>query len=120
MLLNLDMADAFVDWLDLTRLQRALITARPGLDGAVILDELRPLLRARRPAGAALLVARTAQEDADRWLVGIPRRPDPVLHQAGTTDEMAQIVLAALEDPRFALAEARPVNAGADPSASRS
>lgn len=116
MLLNPEMADAFGDWLDLTRLRRMLTTTRPSLDGAVSLDSLRPLMRIQRRDGDALLVARTAEEGSARWLVGVPHQSGPVLHEADTTDGAAQIVLAELDGPSSTLAGPRPMTAGTDAS----
>lgn len=97
MLLTPDMADAFGDWLALDQIRRALTAARPGLADALVPDEERPLLRILRSEGDALIVARSAEDAAGRWIVGIPGRPDPVLHEVGAQAEVVGIVLDVLE-----------------------
>lgn len=94
-----DMAEAFGDWLELDRIQDALLDARPELDGAFARDAARPLLRIERPAGGALVVARSAEEGAERWIVGIPGGQSPVLHDVNTLDEVVAIVLHTLQSP---------------------
>lgn len=92
-----DMAEAFGDWLALDRIQGALIDARPELDGAFVLDAERPLLRIQRPDGGLLLIARAADATAGRWIVGMPGRPEPVLHDTDSPDEVVSVALDALE-----------------------
>lgn len=92
-----DMAEAFGDWLELDRIQRALLDARPDLDGAFVLDAERPLLQIHRPEGGLLLVARAADDTVGRWIVGMPGLTEPVLHDADSADETVGIVLDALE-----------------------
>ncbi|MDN6330577.1 MAG: hypothetical protein L0J84_14720 [Brachybacterium sp.] len=91
------MAEAFGDWLELDRIQSALVDARPDLDGAFVLDAERPLLQTQRAGGGALLVARAVEGSAGRWIVGIPGRPDPELHEVDTQAEVVEIVLETLE-----------------------
>ncbi|ASK65066.1 hypothetical protein CFK39_03625 [Brachybacterium avium] len=97
MLLTPDMTDAFGDWIALDRIRRALFAARPELDDSLVPDEVRPLLLVLRPGGGALLVARSAEDASEQWIVGIPRQPAPVLHEVGSPDEVVRIVLDALE-----------------------
>ena len=92
-----DMAEAFGDWLELDRIQSALVDARPTLDGALFLDAERPLLQIQRPGGGALLIARSAEESIGRWIVGVPGRAGPVLHEVDTQAEVVEIVLETLE-----------------------
>lgn len=93
------MADAFGDWLERDRIQRALIAACPELGDAITHDELRPLLTIRRAGGDTLLVARSTEGDAGRWIIGVPAHPDPVLHEADSVDEVVSVVMDALEPP---------------------
>lgn len=92
-----DMAEAFGDWLELDRIQSALVDARPTLDGALVLDAERPLLQIQRPGGGALLIARSAEESIGRWIVGVPGRAGPVLHDTDSTEEVVSVVLDALD-----------------------
>lgn len=92
MLFTPEMAEAFGDRLECTRLQHALAAALPEVAGAVTVDDARPLLRIARAGGGALLVARAADEADGRWLVGIPGAPDPVVRAAGSPQEVLEIV----------------------------
>lgn len=97
MQLTHDMAEAFGDWLELDRIQRALLGARPQLSDALVPDAERPLLQIRYPGGGQLLVARAADDTTGRWIVGVPGHPAPVLHDVDSTEEVVGIVLDALE-----------------------
>lgn len=94
--LTRDMVEAFGDWLELGRIQRALVDARPELAEALVLDAERPLLQIRCPGGGALLVARAADDSAGRWIVGVPARPEPVLHDADSPEEAVRAALEVL------------------------
>ena len=91
-----EMAEAFGDWLELDRIQSALLKARPELDGTFVLDAERPLLQIHRPEGELLLVARAADDARGRWIVGVPSRTEPVLHDADSVKETVGAVLDAL------------------------
>jgi len=99
MFLTHDMAAAFGDWLECRRIQRALVAEIPSLAGAITPDGERPLLRIRRPAGDAVIVARACDDTAGRWIIGIPMRPAPILHDTDTWDEAVHIVLDVLGQP---------------------
>lgn len=99
MRLSREMATAFGDWLELDRIRRALLAARPLLVGTLVLDEERPLLRVPRSTGEAVIVARIDEAGATPWVVGVPGDRPPVLLDAGTPDEVVMLVLQALGDP---------------------
>lgn len=99
MFLTHDMADAFGDWLECSRIQRVLIAALPDLADAITPDDERPLLRIRRPSGDALIVARASDDATGRWIVGVPGQPAPVLHHIDSPEEVVGIVLGALGQP---------------------
>lgn len=92
-----DMAEAFGDWLELERIRRALLAARPEFDDALVLDVERPLLRIQRPRRSPLLVARAAEDIAGRWIIGIPSTPAPILREASSCEGVVDIVLGAVE-----------------------
>lgn len=96
MLFTRDMADAFGDWLERDQIHRALVSARPQLGDSLVLDEERPLLRILRPRGADVLVAKTAEESAAGWIVGIPDPRSPTLHEPDSLEELVERVLDAL------------------------
>ena len=108
MLLTRDMVDAFGDRLELDRIRQALLAARPELAGALVLDEMRPLLRIQGATGTALLVARTGEGSSAGCIVGIPGRSAPVLHDTCSSAEVITLVLNALPSP-----PADPARAGA-------
>ena len=91
MFLTHDMADAFGDWLECRRIQRAL--------EAITADGERPLLRIRRPGRGTLIIARASDENAGRWIIGVPTRPTPVLHDADSWEAAVDIVLSAVGEP---------------------
>ena len=99
MFLTHDMADAFGDWLECRRIQRALVTAMPDLAEAITVDSERPLLRIRRPGRGTLIIARASDENAGRWIIGVPTRPTPVLHDADSWEVAVDIVLSAVGEP---------------------
>ena len=99
MFLTHDMADAFGDWLECRRIQRALVAAMPSLAEAITADGERPLLRIRRPGRGTLIIARASDENAGRWLIGVPAHPAPLLHDADTWEAAVDIVLSAVGEP---------------------
>lgn len=96
MLLTRDDADAFGDWLALDRLRTALLSARPALDGSLVLDPARPLLRIHGPGDGAVIVARSVEDIDGRWIVGVPGHPSPLLHDVDSEEDAAAAVLDAL------------------------
>lgn len=98
MLLNADQVAAFGDWLERDRIRLDLIAARPELADRIELDDARPLLRILRPRRAAVLVARTDAVGSSAWVVGVPDRPAPRVHDAPTREVLVRRVLEALED----------------------
>jgi len=99
MFLTHDMADAFGDWLECRRIQRALVAAMPGLAEAITADGERPLLRIRRPGRGTLIVAKASDENAGRWIIGVPSGPSPILHDADSWEAAVDIVLSAVGEP---------------------
>lgn len=100
MRLSREMAAAFGDWLELERIRRALLAARPALADTLVLDEERPLLRVPRPDGEAVIVARIDEAGAAPWVIGVPGPQSPALIDAHTPDEVISLVLELL--PRAA------------------
>lgn len=94
-----DIAEALIDWLERDRIQCALIAARPDLKDALVLEDARPMIKVPHPGGGFVLVAKTAEGEATQWVVGIPGRPEPTLHEPGSDQEIVQIVLAELDRP---------------------
>lgn len=92
-----DMTDAFADWLERDRIQRALIAARPGLAHTMVLDEVRPLLRIPSSDGGFIVVAKTFEGAATQWVVGVPARPEPIIHEPGSRDEIVRTVIDQLD-----------------------
>ena len=97
MLFTPSLVEVFSDWLERERIQDALISARPDLDGRIIPHEERPLLRIPRRDGGVVLVAKTSDEGRSGWVVGDPRPHTPALHGASTVEELVEQVLEALE-----------------------
>lgn len=92
-----DLAVAFSDWLEREQIRRALLAAHPELEGELLLDPERPLLRIPRGGSGDVLLARLDEVDGGSWLVGVAGTPEPVLHEALSPDEAARIALSALE-----------------------
>lgn len=92
-----DMADAFGDWLEREQIHLALVAARPELDGTLVLDEDRPLLRIPLPGSTELLVAKIAEEPRSGWIVGVPHPHSPTLHETSSLGELVERVLDALD-----------------------
>jgi hypothetical protein len=92
-----DMVAAFGDWLELDRIRRGLLAARPELAHSVEVDTVRPLLRIARATGGEVLVAKTEEPSQAQWVVGVPGVPDPLLHDTGSLDEVVRTVLQTLE-----------------------
>lgn len=111
MLFTRDMADAFGDWLERERIHRALVSARPQLGDSLVLDEERPLLRILRPRAADVLVAKTSEEPAAGWIVGIPDPQSPTLHEPDSLEELVERVLDAVggDEARSECGARRPV-----------
>lgn len=97
MLLSLDMAAAFGDWLEREEIQHALVSARPELSGRLELDEDRPLLRVPLGDGRRALVAKIADRSAPHWAVGIPHPQAPTLRETNSLEDVVDQVLAVLE-----------------------
>lgn len=92
-----DMADAFGDWLERERIRRALVTARPELADSLELDEERPLLRVPLTDGESILIAKTDEEPMAPWVVGIPDRRSPTVHETTSLGEIVRWVLEVFE-----------------------
>lgn len=97
MLFTHDMAAAFGDWLERERIRDALVRARPELDGRLMLDEERPLLRIPLPHGAGIVVAKTDGESSAGWVLGIPHPQSPALHETSSLGELVGRVLEVLD-----------------------
>ncbi|ATG51400.1 hypothetical protein CFK38_07575 [Brachybacterium vulturis] len=97
MLFTRPMADAFGDWLEREQIHHALVHARPDLEGLLVLDEDRPLLRIPLTDGTTMLVAKTDAEPGAGWVLGVPHPHTPRLHETGTLSELVRRVLEALD-----------------------
>lgn len=97
MLFTRDMVAAFGDWLERERIHDALVMARPELDGALVLDEERPLLGIPLPGGAGMVVAKTDEEASNGWVFGIPDPQFPSLHETSSLSELVRRVLEVLD-----------------------
>lgn len=91
------LAVAFGDWLEREQIRRALLAAHPELEGELLLDPERPLLRIPRGGSGDVVLARLDGEDGVSWLVGVAGSPEPVLREASSPDEAARIALEVLE-----------------------
>ncbi|MDN6303958.1 MAG: hypothetical protein L0J57_13070 [Brachybacterium sp.] len=98
MLFTRSMADAFGDWLERERIHDALVGARPELSGRLVLDADRPLLRVPLVDGTIMLVAKTHAETEAGWVLGIPHRHSPTLHETRSLGERVERVLQVLDD----------------------
>ena len=93
-----DLAVAFGDWLEREQIRRALLAERPELEGELLLDPERPLLRVLRGGSGPVIVARVEEADGEGgWLVGVAGSLDPVLREAPSPVEAARLALEALE-----------------------
>ncbi|HJB09226.1 MAG TPA: hypothetical protein H9786_01645 [Candidatus Brachybacterium merdavium] len=92
-------AEAFFDRLERDWIRCALVAARPDLEDAMVLEGERPMIRIPSPHRGAILVAKTDDGPTAQWIVGVPGRPDPSIHEPGSGEELVRIVLAALEGP---------------------
>lgn len=87
------LAVAFGDWLEREQIRRALLAERPELEGELLLDPERPLLRIPRGERGPVIVARLDEADGATWLVGVADTVDPVLREASSPEEAARITL---------------------------
>ena len=98
MQLTRDHALAFGDWPERERIRLALLAEHPELEGEMLLDPERPLLRIPRGGSGQVIVARVEEADGEGcWLVGVAGALDPVLHEASSPAEAARLALEALE-----------------------
>ena len=92
-------AEALFDRLERDWIQCALLAARPDLEDAMVLEEDRPLIRIPAPRRGSILVAKIDDGAMAQWIVGIPDRPDPSIHEPDSREELVRIVLDALSGP---------------------
>lgn len=97
LLFTRDTASVFGDWLERERIRHALLAARPELDGTLVLDEERPLLRNPFPGGTELMVAKTAAGSRAVWVAGVPHPQTPTVHETSSIAELVQRVLEAFD-----------------------
>ncbi len=98
MQLTRDHALAFGDWLEREQIRDALLAEHPELEGELLLDVERPLLRIPRGGSGPVIVARVEEADGEGcWLVGVAGALDPVLREAPSPAEAARLALEALE-----------------------
>ncbi|GAA4523695.1 hypothetical protein GCM10023160_14170 [Brachybacterium paraconglomeratum] len=97
-----DMAAAFGDWLELDLIRRALVAARPELDGVLTPDARRPLLRIPRPDGGLAVVARMSDAERAPWVVGIAGGSAPMLHEFDSLNDVVALVLHLLDPSALA------------------
>lgn len=89
----LDVAD---DILQRERISQAIISAFPELEDEILLDDRKPLLTIRYPAGGYIVIAKMTRHRVVRWVVAVPDAPEPTLHEPSSLEEYPRVVGEAL------------------------
>lgn len=91
-----DAIDAAADVLQRERISQAIISAFPELEGTLVPDDSKPLLKIPYPAGGDVVIAKMTRHRIVRWVVAVPDTPDLTIHEPSSLDDYPRLVGEAL------------------------